>query len=191
MVYNQDIESTTMTDLKTFAGFKIPRTENGPTLYNYATKSLAQRLAEYKRHGRGCIGQVTFALRIRDETAIRGDMAWGFYLPIDGADAMGLRWAWCDHVGGTIWDDGPDVPDITHTGWFCDDVGDDTIRGIVAVLPRSRGYLAGWSMGEGMASMLHEEIHEELDDAVRAADEDARIVAESEREYRAEHDGEE
>lgn len=62
-----------------------------------------------------------------------------FYLASDFMP--GLRWQWCDEV----------VPIIGHTGWFTDEYGDgEKVRGLVFRLPHGRGFLIGWSMGEGM-----------------------------------------
>ncbi len=66
-----------------------------------------------------------------------------FYLESDFSP--GLRWQYCDDVASSI----------DHFGWFTDEYGDgETIRGIVARLPKNRGFIAGWTMGEGMASGL-------------------------------------
>lgn len=55
-------------------------------------------------------------------------------------------------------------------GYFCDPDGDgDTLRPIIARLPRARGFLAGWTMGEGMAAALGAEIYADPEDAARAA----------------------
>lgn len=97
----------------------------------------------------------------------------GFYLDSDGMPQ--LRWQWCDEVTGVR---------INHSGWYSDEFGDaEKIRGVVFRLPHSRGFLAGWSMGEGMASAIEYGVHESETDAARAADSIAENVAESEREY--------
>ena len=59
-------------------------------------------------------------------------MGRGFYLTSSGR-AEGLRY---DVIGNT---------------WR---VGDYSFKGIVLRLPHRRGFLAGWTMGEGMASSL-------------------------------------
>lgn len=93
-----------------------------------------------------------------------------FYLESDFAP--GLRMAWCDDIDGTI----------RHNGWYLTDDGDgDTVRGIVARLPHSRGFLAGWSMGAGMASELSATIYDDESDAAQAADAGAESLAERER----------
>ena len=95
-----------------------------------------------------------------------------FYL--DSDFAPGLRWQWCDDV----------TPRIDHSGWFTDEYGDgDKIRGIVFRLPRSRGFLAGWSMGIGMASEIDCTIYDDEIDAAYAADSMAAYDAEREREF--------
>ena len=98
----------------------------------------------------------------------------GFYLDSDGAP--GLRWTWCDETEGAR---------IEHTGWYCDDDGFQTIRGIVLRLPRGRGFLAGWSMGAGMASTIDATIYDSARDAAYAADSMAERAAERERDYQA------
>lgn len=96
----------------------------------------------------------------------------GFYLDSDGQPFT--RWVWCDQVEGVR---------INHKGWFCDDDQFQTIRGFVARLSHGR-YLAGWSMGEGMASGVDYRVFTDETEAARAADSMAEGVAESEREYR-------
>lgn len=93
-----------------------------------------------------------------------------FYM---GSDfAPGLRWKWADKVC--------DVS-IDHVGWCSDAFCDDTIRGFVMALPHGRGFLAGWSMGEGMASEVSYEIHETEQRAAYRADQMAERVADEER----------
>ena len=96
----------------------------------------------------------------------------GFYL--GGTGQPFTRWQWADEVDGAR---------IDHRGWFCDDECDQTIRGIVAALPHGR-YLAGWAMGEQMAASIGATVYTDAVEAAQAADEEARIAAEREREYR-------
>ena len=103
-----------------------------------------------------------------------------FYLESDFAP--GLRWQWCDYVTNRI----------NHTGWFTDEYGDgDKIRGIVFRLPRSRGFLAGWSMGEGMITELDCTIYGDETAAAYAADSMAEDAADQEREYQEQQNQEE
>lgn len=70
------------------------------------------------------------------------------------------------------------------TGYFCDMDGDgDTLRPIVATLPRSRGYLAGWTMGAGMLGNLDAKIYDTTEDAALAAHDMAERDAERNREH--------
>ena len=113
-----------------------------------------------------------------------GSTGQGFYLDSDGMPD--LRWQWADDVASHI----------RHTGWFADEYGDgDKIRGIVFRLPNNRGFLAGWSMGEGMASTLEYYIYDDATDAAFAADTMAQNAAENAREeeaaYQAEREAEE
>jgi hypothetical protein len=98
----------------------------------------------------------------------------GFYL--DSDSPLGLRWKWADMI----------ATHIRHTGWYYNDSQDGTIRGIVMRLPRNRGFLAGWSMGEGMASEVDATIYHDEIEAAHAANEEARIAAERQREFEEE-----
>ena len=82
------------------------------------------------------------------------------------------RWQWCDDACSSI----------RHTGWWFDDECDEKIRGIVVLLPHGR-FMAGWSMGEGMASTIEPGIFDDIDEAARMADEHARVAADNECEY--------
>lgn len=106
----------------------------------------------------------------------------GFYL--DDHGAPGLRWCWCDEVPAD-WICDVD-PKIDHEGWFCDDFGGEKIRGVVFKLPRNRGFLAGWSMGEGMASEVDATVYCVASDAAYAADSMAEEAAERQREFEEE-----
>ena len=85
------------------------------------------------------------------------------------------RYKFCDDIA---------TKTIKHTGWYCDEYQSDTIRGLVVLLSHGR-YLAGWTMGKGMASaiccdtMYTDELTAALD-----ADTIARLEAEKELEYR-------
>lgn len=96
--------------------------------------------------------------------------AYGFYL----GECKRMRWTWADGISGA---------GIRRKGWFCDDFGGETIRGIVVRLTHGR-MLAGWSMGEGMASSIEcDEVFTDEIEAARRADGLAESVAEKEREY--------
>ena len=102
----------------------------------------------------------------------------GFYLDNHGSPS---RWKWADEIKAAH---------INHTGWHSDEYGDsEKIRGLVVYLPHGR-MLAGWSMGEGMASAVEGDIYTDETDAARAADSIAENVAEREREYQAEQEEE-
>lgn len=73
-------------------------------------------------------------------------------------------------------------------GYHASPYGDgDTLRPIIARLPRSRGFLAGWTMGAGMCGTLEPEIYSEERDAAYAAHSIAENVAEEERDREAEY----
>lgn len=69
-------------------------------------------------------------------------------------------------------------------GYYCDSDWDgDTLQPIIARLPHGRGYLAGWTMGPGMAASLAADIWADPKDAARAAHGVAERDAEASREY--------
>lgn len=151
-------------DLVQFAGFTFPQTismlPRGP---------LSKRLEEFKQnHGKRACGPY-----YRDKPAANPRQMF-FYL--DSDFMPGLRWDWCDEVRSAR---------ITHTGWFTNQFQDDKIRGVVFMLPRGRGFLAGWSMGKGMASSLDYDIWDDITEAARDADRQAQRVAEAEQERNA------
>ena len=146
----------------TFAGFTFPR--------YLATLPRGTLQSRFKaRSTRGLTGDYYSAPTPNNSDSM------GFYLDSDGMPD--LRWQWCDDV----------TRSIRHNGWFCYEDGcGETIRGIVFRLPHGRGFLAGWSMGEGMASRLdYNPVFDNEADAAQCADSMAESAAESERQYQA------
>lgn len=145
----------------TFAGFTWPR-----YVATLPRGTLRQRLQDRRT---GCTGDYYHAPSPNNREGR------GFYLT--AREACGLRYTYADEVSGS---------GIRHSGWFTDDTCSDTIRGIVLRLPRGRGFLAGWTMGEGMASSVdYSPIFDDEADAARCADSMAESAAENEREYQA------
>lgn len=142
----------------TFAGFGWPR--------YVARMACGPAALRRKWAGRKVCGEYYHAPKPEEAGTGRG-----FYLDSDGQPFT--RWKWAD-----------DVVDLRHTGWFCDDFQDAKIRGIVVYLPHGL-YLAGWSMGEGMASSVDAILYDTPEAAARAADRMAEHVADCEREYQA------
>ena len=143
----------------TFAGFQWPR--------YIARMACGAAALRSKWAGRRLCGEYYHAPR--PETAGTGR---GFYLGSDGQPFT--RWQWCDDA----------YTSIGHTGWFTDEYG-DKIRGIVVSLPHGR-FLAGWSMGEGMASTVDASpVFGNAIDAAIYADRLAELAAEREREHQA------
>lgn len=68
-------------------------------------------------------------------------------------------------------------------GYYCDELGDQTMQPIVCTLPNKRGFLAGWTMGEGMCASLSTHIWKDRNDAALAAHDEAEKCAEQEQEY--------
>lgn len=149
-----------------FAGFQWPR--------YVATMACGPAALRKKWAGRKFCSEYSHAPRPQHAGKARG-----FYLASDGQPFT--RWQWCDEVDGVH---------IRHTGWYCDDDQCDTIRGIVAALPHGR-FLAGWSMGEGMASTIDANVYDTAEEAAYSADSMAERAAESEREYQSQQQEEE
>lgn len=153
-----------------FAGFSFPH-----QIAALPKGSFEERIKRYKN-------PTTSGYRI--PLNVNTDSA-SFYLESDFMPS--LRWAWCDDIPGD-WDETSLAPNISHTGWFIDDHQDETMRGIVLKLPRNRGYLAGWSMGEGMISEVSYDVIDNVRDAVLQADSMAENVAELNREMQGNDD---
>jgi len=83
-------------------------------------------------------------------------------------------------------DELPDSP-ISHRGWYTDNDGRATARGIVAMLSRGR-FLAGYKWSDNGERVYFLTVETDLRDAIRAADYYANKFAESEREYRQRYD---
>lgn len=152
-----------------FAGFHWPR-----YVSVLPEGSQAERLERYKNCFTGNYYHAPKPVNLQ------ADKGQSFYLGEHGKSGFGqpgLRWEWCDEV--------TDVR-INHTGWFTDEFATgDKIRGIVFMLPYGRGFLAGWSMGEGMASAVDCVIYATASKAAYAADSLAENAAEEQREFEA------
>lgn len=146
-----------------FAGFSFPR-----YIVSLSTDRAARRL-ELRKFAGSASGYYHKPTPNNQEGI-------GFYLESGNGAPFGLRWTWCDEVEGVR---------IDHTGWFCDDYQDTKVRGIVFRLPHGRGFLAGWSMGEHMASSVDFHVYADEASAACAADSIAERTAENEREYQA------
>jgi hypothetical protein len=145
----------------TFAGFNFPKWQ-----WSLPRGPLPKRVQEAKR----CCTSGYYGSPTPNNTD-----GIGFYLSDSGGNPFQLRWKWCDDIATRI----------HHTGWYCDDYQDAKIRGLVLALPHGRGWLAGWSMGEGMASEVSYHVYDEEMSAAYAADSMAEHAADREREYQA------
>lgn len=128
--------------------------------------SLKERFMVWKNSGKR---RVAGPYHFRSEA---DSESFSFYLDSDFAPA--LNWVYCDETNEA---------DIKHMGWYCDDFEQDTIRGIVLTLPNRRGYLAGWTMGEGMITIVERETISDLESACYNADSLAEEAAERSRNY--------
>ena len=132
--------------------------------------SLAKRLAE---RAKVCCGEYYHAPK-------PGNDGKAFYLSSDGMPS--LRWQYADDISGAS---------VKHCGWFTNEFCDETIRGIVFRLPHSRGFLAGWTMGEGMISEVSYTVWDNERDAAHDSDRMAELAAERQREFEEEEEEEE
>jgi hypothetical protein len=140
-----------------FAGFTFPK-----WVWNLPRGSMQQRLESAKN-------PVTSGY-YHAPKPIREDRGMGFYLD-EKCGPFALRWKWSD-----------EVVNLRHKGWLFDKFQSETIRGLVMRLPSGRGFLAGWSMGENMASGVGARSYETEREAAYAADREAELIAEQERE---------
>jgi len=147
----------------TFAGFNFPK-----YLSELPKGTKKQRQERYKHTG----GYYSAPTPNAD--------GFSCYLDSDFSNPI-HRWKWCDEVADAS---------IGHTGWYTDEYGDsDKIRGIVIRLNHDRGFIVGWSMGEGMATSVEtDHIYDDEVSAAYAADSLAEDAAEKEREYQEEED---
>lgn len=146
-----------MADTFQWAGFTFPR-----RIVGLPRGSKTDRL-QAARAGNACGPYYTSPKPLTGGTR-------GFYL----GECERMRWTWADGISGA---------EIHHNGWFCDEFGDQTIRGIVVRLTHGR-MLAGWSMGAGMASLIEcDEVFTDEIAAARRADGLAESAADAEREY--------
>lgn len=94
--------------------------------------------------------------------------------------ALRLEWA-NDHLDGSL---------TRTTGYYADGEQEGTLKPIIARLSHKRGFLAGWTMGEGMVGALDPEIHTKARYAALAAHSMAEHDAELEREAAAQEEEE-
>lgn len=150
----------------TFAGFNFPRYIADLPVWqpypvgSYGTSSLglwmareSHRKAVYvKRHDRSLCGPY-------------------YVSPTPNSKSREIGFYARDDAGTLMMGDGGIALRISYTGAeYSTPEGDTTFYGIVARLPKSRGFLAGWTMGPGMASSLDCKSFDSLHDAQTAAD---------------------
>lgn len=75
-----------------------------------------------------------------------------------------------------------EIVNLRHTGWFTDDDGYETCRGLVVSLPHGR-YLAGYELSDNGERVYFSDIYVDVNDAAYAADSEAENIADVEREY--------
>lgn len=132
----------------------------------------------YVIHGKGTLASRAKSRRVAGpyyNTRPRTERADSLFFYMDSHGQMG------DGPIRLRFDTAESMQDLRHTGYYCDEDGHTVVHGIVARLPHGRGFLAGWSMGDNMASELSREVHLCERDAALAADAMAEEVAGSER----------
>ncbi len=153
-----------MTAQYTFASFTWPR------VFYHHRGTIAKRLADYKQSKKpGCSGPYHLS-----PGTVPGASMFSY---LDSDFELGLRWEWCDVMAPLA---------IDHKGWFTDPLGDSvmgTARGVVWRLPRRRGFLIGWSLGESMATETKCKVVFDAEMVAVWADNCAEQAAEKEREY--------
>lgn len=149
--------------MKTFASFNYPK-----TVYQLPTPCNLEGVRK-KRALRKCCGPY---YRDNPTPVTRTHPGGSFYLDSDFEPGRYVKRA-------------DEIIHLKHTGWYCDEFQDQTIHGIVIYLPHGK-FLAGWSMGAGMASAYEGTIYTDETEAAREADQLAEETAENEREYQEE-----
>lgn len=140
-----------------FAGFNYPR--NLYLMPKRAGKSLLETLRR-RRESRKVCGPYYQTSPNPNPTQ--------YFCYLESDFDLGLRRRWAD-----------EIIDLRHNGWFTDPHGGgETIRGLVFTLPHGRGFLAGWSMGPGMATEIENYVFGGERDAAFSADDMARHAAE-------------
>ncbi len=133
-----------------------------------------KRNAEYAKHGAGCASRSWRDVRYGNLTShdFALDQGYNGAVPVWYAFSKQFRRETDAH----------DVLKLRYTGYYTDTDGRETAVGIVAYLGRSR-WIAGYRLTMNDERVYFPGIYENADDAARAADEHARVLAESEREY--------
>lgn len=175
---------------------KLPQLRDMRRFPTTADRLAAWRACSYRKAGERCpsyFGAASEATMLRDERGPRLNYGDGLGVDIDPLRPFRFL-GWADEV----------CRSIQHTGWFADGEGFDQFRGVVFQIPARRGqsrYLAGaeWGkptrrdFGSGAGWVDCSEIYDTPEDAAHAADDLARIAAESawEEWYEQEHEREE
>lgn len=153
----------------TFAGFTFPRYIADLPKYSTPSESLACRTGIRWAGSDRRISIVTETLRQR--RASRKHVGPYYSSPTPNSKARGIGFYARDDAGTLIMGDGGIALRVEYTdAEYSTPHGDTTFYGIVARLPKSRGFLAGWTMGPGMASSLDCKAFDSLHDAQTAAD---------------------
>lgn len=130
--------------------------------------------AKYAKHGAGCASRSWRDVRYGNLTSRDFALGQGYN------GAVPVWYAFSKQFRRET--DAHDVLKLLHTGYYTDTDARELAVGIVAYLGRSR-WIAGYRLTMNDERVYFPGIYENADDAARAADEHARVLAESEREY--------
>ena len=97
-----------------------------------------------------------------------------------GKGEISFYWGEGGEPSGRLWTLRAEL-DTKHA-WYCDSFQEDAITPFVFALPHGKGWLPGWTMGEGMISSVDRYICMDKADAMNDARGMARIAAEKMRE---------
>lgn len=147
---------------------------NAATRLNALRRASEERNAEYAKHGAGCASRSWRDVRYGNLTSRDFALGQGYN------GAVPVWYAFSKQFRRET--DAHDVLKLRHTGYYTDTDGRETAVGIVAYFGRSR-WIAGYRLTMNDEHVYFPGIYENADDAARAADEHARVLAESEREY--------
>lgn len=151
----------------TFAGFSFPRYIADLPEPLIDIKCYAGASIEMFWLARMAARKATLRKR-RDERAVCGPY---YVSPTPNSKARGIGFYASDDAGTLTMGDGGTLLRVEYTGAeYSTSDGEATFYGIVARLPKSRGFLAGWTMGPGMASSLDTKSFDSFHDAQTAAD---------------------
>lgn len=96
-----------------------------------------------------------------------------------GEGEIGFYWGEGGEESGRLW---TLRAKTMRMGWYCNNFQDESITGFAFRLPRGRGFLAGWMMGDQMCASVSRRIYDDENGALQAGHRMAELAAERMRE---------